>query len=104
MGEEWKGGNVQLSTGGGQKINTLVRELEKYKADEHKIILFTDSYDVILLEAPEKVLEKFQATDARIVFGAETFCWPDPTLAVTNFFFSIQYLINQFLTQFYLLG
>ena len=42
LGEEWKGGDVKLHTGGGQKVNILKRELEKYKNDEDKVILFTD--------------------------------------------------------------
>jgi hypothetical protein len=42
LGEEWRGGNVLELPGGGQKINILVRELEKYKDDEKKVILFTD--------------------------------------------------------------
>ena len=42
MGEEWKGGDVNLFAGGGQKVNILVRDLEKYKNDDKKVILFTD--------------------------------------------------------------
>lgn len=42
MGEEWKGGDVDLFPGGGQKVNILIRELEKYKNDAKKVILFTD--------------------------------------------------------------
>lgn len=42
MGEEWKGGDVKLYAGGGQKVNILVRELEKYKNEEKKVIIFTD--------------------------------------------------------------
>ena len=44
MGEKWNGGDVKLTTGGGQKVNILVRELEKYKDDKSKVILFTDRY------------------------------------------------------------
>jgi hypothetical protein len=44
LGKEWKGGNVKLHSGGGQKINFLVNELEKYKNDEKKIIAFTDRF------------------------------------------------------------
>jgi hypothetical protein len=44
LGEEWRGGNVLELPGGGQKLNILVRELEKYKNDENKVILFTDRY------------------------------------------------------------
>jgi hypothetical protein len=44
LNEEWKGGDVKRFTGGGQKVNILVRDLEKYKNNEKKIILFTDRY------------------------------------------------------------
>lgn len=46
MGEEWKGGNVDVEAGGGQKINILVRELEKFKNDDKKVILFTDRFEL----------------------------------------------------------
>lgn len=44
MGEEWRGGDINLFAGGGQKVNILLRDLEKYKNDDKKIILFTDRY------------------------------------------------------------
>lgn len=88
------------SMGGGQKINILKRELEKYNTDPELVVLFTDGYDslvkqlqlvsngtilrydVILTEEPEDVLNKFRSMKARVVFGAETFCWPDQSLIV----------------------
>ena len=42
MGKEWKGGNIKLHAGGGQKVNFLVSGLEKYKDDQEKVIIFTD--------------------------------------------------------------
>ena len=48
MGEKWNGGDVKLTTGGGQKVNILVKELEKYKDDKNKVILFTDRYIYLL--------------------------------------------------------
>lgn len=80
LGVKWTGGDVKLHTGGGQKVNILKKELEKYKNDEEKIILFTDSYDVIVTLEPEEVLAKFKTFHARVVFGAEDFCWPDINL------------------------
>lgn len=32
------------STGGGQKINLFKKEMEKYKDDREKIVLFTDRH------------------------------------------------------------
>jgi hypothetical protein len=44
LGQTWNGGNVRVSPGGGQKINLVKAELEKYKDDKEKVILFTDRY------------------------------------------------------------
>jgi hypothetical protein len=43
LGEEWKGGQILYQPGGGHKINILKKELEKYKDDKEKVILFTDA-------------------------------------------------------------
>ena len=45
--------------------------------------MFTDAYDVLLLEDSPTVLGKFKThfPGARVVFSAEPFCWPDVTLA-----------------------
>jgi len=32
------------------------------------------------LQSPSEILKKFQALDARVIFGAESFCWPDASL------------------------
>lgn len=81
MGVTWEGGDVQNTVGGGHKINLLKAELYKYKDDKNKIIMFTDSYDVIVTGTKHTILEKFDSLDARVVFGAEDFCWPDKSLA-----------------------
>lgn len=39
------------------------------------------SYDVILLSGVDKILEHFLQFEARVVFSAEGFCWPDEGLA-----------------------
>ena len=38
------------------------------------------SYDVIATQEPEKVVEKFKNSGARILFSAEEVCWPDASL------------------------
>ena len=76
---------MKNSAGGGQKINILRENLARYKNDRTKLILFTDSYDVIFTQSPEFLLDKFEKFDsARIVFGAEDYCWPDKSLQVKN--------------------
>lgn len=39
------------------------------------------SYDVILLSGVDKIVEQFENFDARVVFSAEGFCWPNEGLA-----------------------
>ncbi|KAK4008169.1 procollagen-lysine,2-oxoglutarate 5-dioxygenase 1 isoform X2 [Daphnia magna] len=81
LGEEWKGGDMANSVGGGQKVLMLRKELELHKDDPEKIIMFTDAYDVLFNANEEKILEQFHQFNARVVFSAEGFCWPDPNLA-----------------------
>jgi hypothetical protein len=45
-------------------------------------ISFLHSYDVIIDDDPSVLVNKFKEFKARIVFGAEAFCWPDAKLAV----------------------
>jgi len=83
---EWTGGNMSLGPGGGQKINLLYRELSSWSATElERLIVFTDSYDVIWLTHPKEVFHKYnQLTNQNhdiIVFSSEPTCWPDASLA-----------------------
>ncbi|UJR36254.1 hypothetical protein I4U23_028985 [Adineta vaga] len=81
LGQVWKGGDMKNGAGGGHKINILRENLVRYKNDKTKIILFSDSYDVIFTQPPEFLLDKFRSFDsARIIFGAEDYCWPDKNL------------------------
>jgi len=81
MGEEWKGGDMANSVGGGQKVLIMRKALESYKDDAEMIIMFTDSYDVLFNANQQQILEKFHQFEARVVFSAEGFCWPDDQLA-----------------------
>lgn len=40
------------------------------------------SYDVVFTMGAEDMLQKFRDFDCRLVFSAESFCWPDVSLAV----------------------
>ncbi|CAJ0606927.1 unnamed protein product [Cylicocyclus nassatus] len=84
MGEEWKGGDTRVAQGGGQKIRLLREGLKKYKNREDAIILFVDAYDVVFAAGPLTILERFEThfPGKRILFGAESYCWPDESLAV----------------------
>ncbi|XP_069690681.1 procollagen-lysine,2-oxoglutarate 5-dioxygenase 1 isoform X2 [Periplaneta americana] len=81
LGEKWEGGDVRSHAGGGHKINLFRKELSKHKDNSERIIMFTDSYDVILLSGVDKMIEQFENFDAKVVFSAEGFCWPDESLA-----------------------
>uniref|UniRef100_A0A146LKA1 procollagen-lysine 5-dioxygenase n=1 Tax=Lygus hesperus TaxID=30085 RepID=A0A146LKA1_LYGHE len=80
MGEKWEGGQM-AGTGGGHKVNLLRKALKPFKGNNNIIIMFTDSYDVMFLGPPEKVLAKFKKFDSRVVFSAEVLLWPDKSLA-----------------------
>ncbi|KAL7675333.1 hypothetical protein ACOME3_001596 [Neoechinorhynchus agilis] len=80
LNEKWKGGDVKTSVGGGQKINILKRHLNEIKSVNETLVLYTDGYDVIFNDEPDEIVRKFVTFDKRIIFSAETFCWPDKTL------------------------
>ncbi|KAK7471385.1 hypothetical protein BaRGS_00035991 [Batillaria attramentaria] len=80
MGKEWRGRDVKNSADGGHKVNLLRNELTKYKNDKNLLIMFTESHDVVLTDGPDAVRERFAKFDARVVFSADAFCWPDTTL------------------------
>uniref|UniRef100_A0A6Q2ZA77 procollagen-lysine 5-dioxygenase n=1 Tax=Esox lucius TaxID=8010 RepID=A0A6Q2ZA77_ESOLU len=81
LGEQWKGGDVARTVGGGQKVRWLKKELIKYSDKQDMVILFVDSYDVIMASGPDELLSKFSRLGHRVVFSAEGFCWPDQKLA-----------------------
>ncbi|CAG9771227.1 unnamed protein product [Ceutorhynchus assimilis] len=80
--EKWKGGDMH-GPGGGWKINLLKTALDNYKdPEDDKIVLFTDAYDVIFLGQMSEIIRRFKSTGARVLFGAEPYCWPNVELAV----------------------
>jgi procollagen-lysine,2-oxoglutarate 5-dioxygenase len=82
FGQEWKGGaDIKNLPGGGWKINLLKEALQPHKNDKDKIILFTDGYDVIFDGDLDAIAKKFKETGAKVLFGAESACWPDSELA-----------------------
>uniref|UniRef100_A0A8C4EI63 procollagen-lysine 5-dioxygenase n=1 Tax=Dicentrarchus labrax TaxID=13489 RepID=A0A8C4EI63_DICLA len=81
LGEDWKGGDVARTVGGGQKVRWLKKELLKHSDKKDMVVMFVDSYDVIFASGPEELLSKFSRLGHRVVFSAEGFCWPDQRLA-----------------------
>jgi len=80
-GKEWKGGDVIRFPGGGQKVNLLREAVHKMNLPEDWLVMFIDSYDVVLTAGPEEVVKAFRKFKADVVFSTEGFCWPDPSLA-----------------------
>ncbi|NP_001093074.2 procollagen-lysine,2-oxoglutarate 5-dioxygenase 1 precursor [Takifugu rubripes] len=74
--EKWIGGNYMGAPGGGQKVRLLKSALEEMK-NQDKIILFTDSYDVVFASGPKELLKKFQQARHKVVFSSESLIWPD---------------------------
>ncbi|CAM2110727.1 unnamed protein product [Caretta caretta] len=81
LGEEWRGGDVARTVGGGQKVRWLKEEMAKHAEREELVVMFVDSYDVVLAGGPVGLLRKFLAFESRVVFSAEGFCWPEWGLA-----------------------
>ncbi|XP_041094358.1 multifunctional procollagen lysine hydroxylase and glycosyltransferase LH3-like [Polyodon spathula] len=81
LGEDWKGGDVARTVGGGQKVRWLKEEMEQHADRDELVVMFVDSYDVIFASGPRELLLKFQRFNHRVVFSAEGFCWPDQKLA-----------------------
>jgi GR25 family glycosyltransferase involved in LPS biosynthesis len=82
LGTKWEGGDMNRGSGGGYKINLLRDHLLNANYPPTTIILFTDSYDVILNAPAKIILEKFFSSFCSIIFSTEKNCYPDPSLAL----------------------
>jgi len=80
-GREWTGGDVMRYPGGGQKVNLLREAVLQLRDAADWLVMFVDSYDVVLTAGPQDVVKAFGKFKADVVFSAEGFCWPDPSLA-----------------------
>uniref|UniRef100_A0A493TH16 procollagen-lysine 5-dioxygenase n=2 Tax=Anas platyrhynchos TaxID=8839 RepID=A0A493TH16_ANAPP len=80
-GEEWRGGELANSIGGGQKVRLLKEGIESYADQEDLIVMFVECYNVIFAGGPEELLRKFQETNHKVVFAADGLIWPDKKLA-----------------------
>ncbi|CAH8661573.1 unnamed protein product [Schistosoma margrebowiei] len=79
-GSHWRGGYVAKSTGGGQKVNLLKEELTNGAYEPDQLILFVDSYDVVFMQNVDKLLEEYEKFKSKVIFSAEEYCWPQPSL------------------------
>ena len=78
LGQTWQGGDMNYP-GGGWKVVLLKEEMKK-RREEEGLVMFTDSYDVVISGSKQQIIDQYQQFGARIVFGAENFCWPDASL------------------------
>jgi hypothetical protein len=83
LNTKWNGGDMKTTTGGGQKINLLKKELNLWDINTLKntLLIFSDSYDVINLSSEEEIIAKYNnISKNKILFSAEKYCWPDLSL------------------------
>jgi procollagen-lysine,2-oxoglutarate 5-dioxygenase len=71
---------VARNPGGGHKVNLFKNFMQNYKNDENQVILFVDSYDVIITSDETEILKRFNEIGAKVLFSSEGFCWPDKSL------------------------
>ncbi|ESO01390.1 hypothetical protein HELRODRAFT_185714 [Helobdella robusta] len=83
LGEKWNGGDVARGVGGGQKVRLLREALEQHKYSGNLVIMFLDSYDLVLTLDSAKLLERFDKFQVNVLFSAEEFCWPSVELAAS---------------------
>ena len=81
LGTKWGGGDMENGPGGGQKILLLQEYIKTLDISENKLIVFTDSYDVICNNNINKLVETYKSDfENKIVFASESSCWPDKSL------------------------
>ena len=85
LNDEWKGGDMANGIGGGHKINFLKEYMDALPAtseNDNKILIFTDSYDVIANNNVNVLMDAYNKNyKDSVVFGTEKTCWPDSELA-----------------------
>lgn len=81
MGKNWEGLDLLNSPGGGHKVTLFKEYINKLNEDnDNRIVIFTDSYDVVFNSNLYDIVNKFINFDCDILFAAEIYCWPDKTL------------------------
>jgi GR25 family glycosyltransferase involved in LPS biosynthesis len=77
----WNGNNMLEQEGGGHKINMLKTFLSQFSDNDTRVMLFTDSYDVVFCNSPHQILKKWEdihsVTNCKVLFSAESILWPN---------------------------
>ncbi|CAL4066713.1 unnamed protein product, partial [Meganyctiphanes norvegica] len=63
-----------------KQLDLLREELNAYKDDKDKLVLYTTSQSAVLSAGPSRLVEEFQRFETNVLISADGFCWPDRTL------------------------
>ena len=63
------------------KDELLYDYLSDDSIDDDQIIFFTDGTDALLVAGEDEIISKYNTFDNKVVFSAETGCWPDSSMA-----------------------
>ena len=90
-GLEWRGSSKTDNTGCGQKINVMREYIQNLP--DYDVVLFVDGYDVFMADCLNQIMYRYiiyesdyrldfdnQKRNAKVIFAAEQYCWPDATL------------------------
>ncbi|XP_071146019.1 procollagen-lysine,2-oxoglutarate 5-dioxygenase 1-like isoform X2 [Mytilus edulis] len=80
LGHAWRKAEEMTCTAGGYKVNVLRDSLGEFTNRQDLVLIYTDSSDTVFIERRKDILSKFKSFDAKVVFAADNFIWPDPKL------------------------
>ncbi|VDI20401.1 procollagen-lysine,2-oxoglutarate 5-dioxygenase, invertebrate, partial [Mytilus galloprovincialis] len=80
LGHAWRKAEEMTCTAGGYKVNVLRDSLGEFTNRQDLVLIYTDSSDAVFIERRKDILSKFKSFDAKVVFAADNFIWPDPKL------------------------
>ena len=81
LDQQWKGNNMRIGPGGGQKVNLMKKFLSNFDDNDDRLIVFSDCYDAVINNNPQNIYNKFVDNFAcDILFSAEPMLWPDKSL------------------------
>merc|ERR1711963_977096 len=66
MGQEWQGGDMNYP-GGGWKVNLLKEAMEEIKDEKDSMVMFTNSYDVVISTGKDAILAQYDKMGADIL-------------------------------------
>ena len=78
LNKKWRGTDMS-GPGGGQKVNLLKEYIQDLPNED--LILFTDAFDVFYADDINTIYERYRDLSAKVIFGAELYCWPQEDLA-----------------------